>query len=204
MAVEIVLSCMKDGQLTTIGEEDKVEDEEMFACEVCDGLVKASDTKCPHCGAIFEEEEEVVEQPEGASRPFTFWAPGPRGRGPPDLQNPDRLDHRRRTTKKVDLVGHRGAVVHLDQRKEGHPDQRKEDRPDRRKEDHQDRRKEDHQAEERRTSRTEERRTSRTIEGWTTKRRTSGTKERRTTKRRTIRTKKREDRPVPKEALRSD
>ena len=84
MAVEIVLSCMKDGQLTTIGEEDKVEDEEMFACEVCDGLVKASDTKCPHCGAIFEEEEEVVEQTrKGPPGPSRSGPPGPRGRGPP-------------------------------------------------------------------------------------------------------------------------
>ena len=84
MAVEIVLSCMKDGQLTRIGEEDKVEDEEMFACEVCDGLVKASDTKCPHCGAIFEEEEEVVEQTrKGPPGPSRSGPPGPRGRGPP-------------------------------------------------------------------------------------------------------------------------
>ncbi len=84
MAVEIVLSCMKDGQLTTIGEEDKVDDEEMFACEVCDGLVKESDTKCPHCGAIFEEEEEVVEQTrKGPPGPTRSGPPGPRGRGPP-------------------------------------------------------------------------------------------------------------------------
>ena len=84
MAVEIVLSCMKDGQLTTIGEEDKVGDEEMFACEVCDGLVKASDTKCPHCGAIFEEDEEVVEQTrKGPPGPSRSGPPGPRGRGPP-------------------------------------------------------------------------------------------------------------------------
>ena len=94
MAVEIVLSCMKDGQVTTIGAESEEDDEEMFACEVCDGLVKASDTKCPHCGAVFEdeEEEEVVEQtrkgPPGPSRsgppgPSRSGPPGPKKGGPP-------------------------------------------------------------------------------------------------------------------------
>ena len=94
MAVEIVLSCMKDGQVTTIGAEAEEEDEEMFACEVCDGLVKESDPKCPHCGAIFEEdeEEEVVEQtrkgPPGPSRsgppgPSRSGPPGPKKGGPP-------------------------------------------------------------------------------------------------------------------------
>ena len=92
MAVEIVLKCMKDGEVTTIGAEAE-EDEEMFACEVCDGLVKESDPKCPHCGAIFEEEEEeVVEQtrkgPPGPSRagppgPSRSGPPGPKKGGPP-------------------------------------------------------------------------------------------------------------------------
>ena len=93
MGVEIVLSCMKDGEVTTIGAEDEDSDEEMFACEVCDGLVKESDSKCPHCGAIFEEEEEeVVEQtrkgPPGPSRsgppgPSRSGPPGPKKSGPP-------------------------------------------------------------------------------------------------------------------------
>ena len=94
MAVEIVLKCMKDGEVTTIGAEAEEDDEEMFACEVCDGLVKASDTKCPHCGAIFEEEEEeeVIEQtrkgPPGPSRsgppgPSRSGPPGPKKGGPP-------------------------------------------------------------------------------------------------------------------------
>ena len=61
-----------------------------------------------------------------------------------DLQNSDRLDHRREDHQKVDLVGHREAVDHLGRRKEGHLDQRKGDRPDRRKEGHPDPRKEDH------------------------------------------------------------
>ena len=93
MTVEIVLSCMKDGQVTTIGAEAEEDDEEMFACEVCDGLVKESDPKCPHCGAVFEdEEEEVVEQtrkgPPGPSRsgppgPSRSGPPGPKKGGPP-------------------------------------------------------------------------------------------------------------------------
>ncbi len=87
MNVEIVLSCMKDGELKTIGAEEEEDDEEMFACEVCDGLVKESDSKCPHCGAIFEEEEE--EEPEqtrkGPPGPSRSGPPGPKkaGGGPP-------------------------------------------------------------------------------------------------------------------------
>ena len=79
MNVEIVLSCMKDGEVKTIGAEEEEDDEEMFACEVCDGLVKESDPKCPHCGAIFEEEEE--EEPEQTRK----GPPGPKksGGGPP-------------------------------------------------------------------------------------------------------------------------
>ena len=67
-----------------------------------------------------------------------------------DLQNPDRLDHRREDHQKVDLVGHRGAVDHLDQRKAGHQDLRREDHPDRRKEDHLDHRRVDRQKEDHR------------------------------------------------------
>ena len=87
MNVEIVLSCMKDGEVKTIGAEEEEDDEEMFACEVCDGLVKESDPKCPHCGAIFEEEEE--EEPEqtrkGPPGPSRSGPPGPKksGGGPP-------------------------------------------------------------------------------------------------------------------------
>ncbi len=85
MAVEIVLSCMKDGQVTTIGAEVDEDEEEMFACEVCDGLVKESDTKCPHCGAIFEEDdEEIVEQTrKGPPGPSRSGPPGPSRSGPP-------------------------------------------------------------------------------------------------------------------------
>jgi uncharacterized C2H2 Zn-finger protein len=77
MNVEIVLSCMKDGEVKTIGVEEEEDDEEMFACEVCDGLVKESDPKCPHCGAIFEDEEE--DEPQQTRR----GPPGPSRSGPP-------------------------------------------------------------------------------------------------------------------------
>ena len=109
MAVEIVLSCMKDGQVTTIGAEAEEDDEEMFACEVCDGLVKESDPKCPHCGAVFEdeEEEEVVEQTR---------------KGPPGLLDPPTWTFSRSRTsrhlRKADLRGYQRV---------DHPDQRKED-----------------------------------------------------------------------------
>ena len=83
MAVEIVLSCMKDGQVTTIGAQAEEDDEEMFACEVCDGLVKESDPKCPHCGAIFEEEEVVEQTRKGPPGPSRSGPPGPSRSGPP-------------------------------------------------------------------------------------------------------------------------
>ena len=79
MDVKIVLSCMKDGQVSAIGASaDSEDEEEMFACEVCDGLVKESDSKCPHCGAIFEEEEEEIQE-----KPSRGGPPGPSRRGPP-------------------------------------------------------------------------------------------------------------------------
>jgi hypothetical protein len=77
MDVQIVLSCMKDGKVSTIGATEEPE-EEMFACEVCDGLVKESDPKCPHCGAIFEEEEEEIQE-----KPSRGGPPGPSRGGPP-------------------------------------------------------------------------------------------------------------------------
>ena len=69
---EINLYRSKDGEIENLSEEEQ-EEEEMFACEICDGLVKESDNECPHCGAIFEDEEE--DEPVAPSR-------GP-PRGPP-------------------------------------------------------------------------------------------------------------------------
>ena len=74
---EINLYRSKDGEIENLSEDE--EDEEMFACEICDGLVKESDSKCPHCGALFEddEDEEIETQPSrGPPR-------GPSRGGPP-------------------------------------------------------------------------------------------------------------------------
>ena len=75
---EINLYRSKDGEIENLADEE----EEMFACEICDGLVRESDSKCPHCGALFEDEDE---EPEETSRGPPRGGP-PRGgppRGPP-------------------------------------------------------------------------------------------------------------------------
>ena len=58
--IAINLFSSKDGEVSLeIGTEDEQEgEEEMFACEICDDLVAESDSTCPHCGAVFEVEEE--------------------------------------------------------------------------------------------------------------------------------------------------
>ena len=78
MDVNIVLR-RRDGER---GEIDVVSgaQEEMFACEVCDGLVSENDSTCPHCGAVFEEDDE--EQPAAAA-PKRSGPPGPSKSGPP-------------------------------------------------------------------------------------------------------------------------
>ena len=58
---EINLYRSKDGEIENL--TDGEDDEEMFACEICDGLVKESDAECPLCGAVFEDEEEEPEPP---------------------------------------------------------------------------------------------------------------------------------------------
>jgi len=90
LEVEIMLSLFrsKDGEVermtgsASTGGDDTVE-EDMFACEVCDGLVRESDSECPHCGALFEDDEEpeparTSPPPGGRGGP-----PGPGGRGGP-------------------------------------------------------------------------------------------------------------------------
>ena len=67
----------KDGKTEKIGAEPE---EDMFACEICDGLVKESDPTCPHCGAVFEEEEE---EPETQAPPTRSGPPGPKKSGGP-------------------------------------------------------------------------------------------------------------------------
>ena len=83
--VEINLFRSKDGAVQKIGSEEEPSesesDEEMFACEVCDGLVKESDNECPHCGAVFEDDEE--EEPVEKGPPTRGGPPGPSRSGPP-------------------------------------------------------------------------------------------------------------------------
>ena len=73
----VSLFCSKEGEIVKlIGEgSEEVVDEEMFACEICDGLVKESDNECPHCGAMFEDEDAESNAPKSGP-------PGP-GRGGP-------------------------------------------------------------------------------------------------------------------------
>ena len=78
MDVNMVLRRSKDGAVDVVSGAQ----EEMFACEVCDGLVSESDSICPHCGAVFEEEDEMdadVSEPV----PSRSSPPGPSRSGPP-------------------------------------------------------------------------------------------------------------------------
>ena len=85
--VEINLFRSKDGDVENLsGNSSDDDDEEMFACEICEGLVKESDSSCPHCGAIFEDEEdEPVRNPPSRSPPRGPGGSSPSGpsRGPP-------------------------------------------------------------------------------------------------------------------------
>ncbi len=82
---EINLYRSKDGEIENLSDEE--DEEEMFACEICDGLVKESDTECPHCGAVFEDEDDEPELP--ARGPPRGGPPGGPSRGGPP-RNPSR------------------------------------------------------------------------------------------------------------------
>ena len=91
LEVEIMLSLFrsKDGELERMsgsaGAVDEPE-EDMFACEVCDGLVRESDSECPHCGALFEDDDEPEPEPQRSSPSgpgSRSGPPGPSGRGGP-------------------------------------------------------------------------------------------------------------------------
>ena len=86
LSCNITMFRSKDGKTEKIGEEEA--DEDMFACEICDGLVKESDPVCPHCGAMFEDEEEDEASTSPPSRsgppgPSKGGPPGPKKSGPP-------------------------------------------------------------------------------------------------------------------------
>ena len=99
---DINLYRSKDGEIENLSEEEQ-DDEEMFACEICDGLVKESDNECPHCGAIFEDEEE--DEPVAPSRgpprgPSRGGPPGGPSRGGPPRRSFPRRSSRRSFTRR--------------------------------------------------------------------------------------------------------
>jgi RNA polymerase subunit RPABC4/transcription elongation factor Spt4 len=87
LSCSITMFRSKDGKTEKIGEE--AADEDMFACEICDGLVKESDPTCPHCGAMFEDDGEDEAKPSphkrggGPPGPKKGGPPGPKKGGPP-------------------------------------------------------------------------------------------------------------------------
>ncbi len=87
-SASISLFCSKEGEIEKlIGEgSEEVVEEEMFACEICDGLVKESDNECPHCGAMFEDEDAEPSAPNSNGPPGPSKSGGPPGQesgGPP-------------------------------------------------------------------------------------------------------------------------
>ena len=89
ITTELKLFRSKDGQVETLAKDgDDDEDVEMFACEICDGLVKETDNECPHCGAMFEDEEEEDEAPVRRAPPKRGGPPGPSKGGPPKKSGP--------------------------------------------------------------------------------------------------------------------
>jgi len=78
LSCKVTMFRSKDGVTEKLGESEPEED--MFACEICDGLVKESDPTCPHCGAMFEDEEEEESAP---STPSRSGPPGPKKSGGP-------------------------------------------------------------------------------------------------------------------------
>ena len=79
--VEINLFRSKDGEVENLSGNADEDDEEMFACEICEGLVKESDTSCPHCGAIFEDEEDDEPVPSSPPRGLGRSSGPPKGPG---------------------------------------------------------------------------------------------------------------------------
>jgi len=82
---EINLYRSRDGEIENLSEEEQ-DDEEMFACEICDGLVKESDSECPHCGALFEDDDDFEETSpkQSPNAPSRGGPPrGPSRGGPP-------------------------------------------------------------------------------------------------------------------------
>jgi hypothetical protein len=89
LSAEINLFRSKDGEVELVhgktSTPEPEEEEEMFACEMCGGLVAESDSKCNHCGAVFEDEvDDSSSGPPGpGSRGSAPPGPGSRGSGGP-------------------------------------------------------------------------------------------------------------------------
>ena len=86
MSTEVTLFCSRDGEVEKVhgrGSADGEDEEDMFACEMCAGLVRESDNKCPHCGAEFDDEEESSSGPPGQGPGGGPPGRGPGGGGPP-------------------------------------------------------------------------------------------------------------------------
>ena len=89
LSAEINLFRSKDGEVELVhgkaSTPEPEEEEEMFACEMCGGSVAESDSKCNHCGAVFEDEaDDSSSGPPGpGSRGSGPPGPGSRGSGPP-------------------------------------------------------------------------------------------------------------------------
>ena len=79
LSCSITMFRSKDGVTQKLGEEAD-DDAELFACEICGGLVKETDTECPHCGAVFEDDEG---EDDVQAAPARSGPPGPSKRGPP-------------------------------------------------------------------------------------------------------------------------
>ena len=79
LSCSITMFRSKDGVTQKLGEAAE-DDAELFACEICGGLVKETDTECPHCGAMFEDDEG---EDDVQAAPARSGPPGPNKRGPP-------------------------------------------------------------------------------------------------------------------------
>jgi RNA polymerase subunit RPABC4/transcription elongation factor Spt4 len=80
LSCSITMFRSKDGVTEKLGEAAEG-DEELFACEICGGLVKESDAECSHCGAVFEDDgDDDTDAPAASPR---SGPPGPSKRGPP-------------------------------------------------------------------------------------------------------------------------
>jgi hypothetical protein len=89
LPTELKLFRSKDGEVETLNGDDSPDgDVEMFACEICDGLVKETDNECPHCGAMYEEEEEEIVEAPHRSAPRRSGPPGSSKGGPPKKCGP--------------------------------------------------------------------------------------------------------------------